>query len=225
MLHAAIQLLLYALLAGLSPVAFAATIAVMPAGRLKVLGFSTAFVLAQYLTCSLFVIIGVAATSRNNHPGLHASLELVLAAFLVWLARQIPRRRVASAETSSPRTQAMLARLGRLGFTTTALAGLLLGIGGPKRLVLTALAATTITTSGLADSGEAALVILYGAVATVLVWGPALLFVLLGDRSVALMKRGQQEAARRQPRVTVYALLVLAGFLVVDAIGTLLVQG
>ena len=119
----------------------------------------------------------------------------------------------------------MLARLGRLGFTTTALAGLLLGIGGPKRLVLTALAATTITTSGLADSGEAALVILYGAVATVLVWGPALLFVLLGDRSVALMKRGQQEAARRQPRVTVYALLVLAGFLVVDAIGTLLVQG
>jgi hypothetical protein len=53
-LHAAIQLLLYALLAGLSPVAFAATIAVMPAGRLKVLGFGTAFVLAQSLTCSLF---------------------------------------------------------------------------------------------------------------------------------------------------------------------------
>ena len=50
-------------------------------------------------------------------------------------------------------------------------AGLLLGIGGPKRLVLTALAATTITTSALNDSGEAALVVLYVALATALVWG------------------------------------------------------
>jgi Sap, sulfolipid-1-addressing protein len=224
LLHAAIQLLLYALLAGLSPVAFAATIAVMPAGRLKVLGFGTAFVLAQSLTCSLFVIIGVAATgsSRKSHPGIHASLEIALAAVLVWLASRIRRRPRAATEGSNPRTQATIERLGRLRFLTTLLAGLLLGIGGPKRLVLTALAATTITTSGIDSSSEAGLVVLYAGVATALVWGPMILFVLLGDRAVALMKRAQNGVARRQPQVAVYALRLLAALLVIDAIGTLL---
>jgi Sap-like sulfolipid-1-addressing protein len=222
MTHAVIQLLLYALLAGLSPVAFAATIAVMPAGRLKVLGFGTAFVVAQLLTCVLFVIIGVAATSRNNRPDLHASLELALAVALVWLAFQARLKPSAPRERSSPRTRAMLERLARLRFLTTLLAGLLLGIGGPKRLVLAALAASTITTSGIHYAGEAALVVIYVALATVLVWGPVILFVLLGDRSVALMKSAQREVAGRQPNVTVYALLVVATLLVIDAIGTLL---
>jgi len=222
--HAVIQLLLYALLAGLSPVAFAATIAVMPAGRLKVLGFGTAFVVAQLLTCSLLVIIGVAATgsSRKSHPGLHAGLELVLAAALVWLAVQVRRKPPARRERSSPRTHAMLERLGRLRFLTTLLAGLLLGIGGPKRLVLTALAATTITTAGLHYSGEAALVVLYVAIASALVWGPVVLFVVLGNRGVARMKRAQEDVARRQPHMTVYALLLIAALLVIDAIGVLL---
>jgi threonine/homoserine/homoserine lactone efflux protein len=223
MFHATIQLLLYALLAGLSPVALAATVTVMPAGRLKVLGFASAFVLAQLVTCVLFVVIGVAATTRNHRPVLHASLELALAAALVWLAFKVRRRPRAARERSNPRTQALLERFGRLRFATTLLAGLLLGIGGPKRLVLTALAATTITTSGIADSGEAALVVLYVVLATVLVWGPAVLFAFLGERSIALMKRAQNEVTRRQPKVTVYALLVLAAGLVADAIGNLLV--
>jgi threonine/homoserine/homoserine lactone efflux protein len=185
-LHAAIQLLLYALLAGLSPVAFAATIAVMPAGRLKVLGFGTAFVLAQSLTCSLFVIIGVVATgsSRTSHPGVHASLEIALAAVLVWLASRLRRRPPAAREGASPRTQVMIERLGRLRFLTTLLAGLLLGIGGPKRLVLRALAATTITTlrHRLLERGRAGRAVRRARDGARL--GPVIFFVLLGARAV-----------------------------------------
>ena len=44
MLHAAIQVVLYGLLAGLTAVGFAATLAVMPSGRLKALGFGAGFV-------------------------------------------------------------------------------------------------------------------------------------------------------------------------------------
>ena len=219
--HAALQLLLYALLAGLSPVAFAATIAVMPAGRLKVLGFGTAFVIAQLLTCVIFVAIGVAATTRKSRPVLHASLETAVALGLVGLALALRRRRWTPREGSSPRTQAILNRLGRLRFVTTLVAGVLLGIGGPKRLVLTALAASTITTSGLDHAGEAALVVLYVVLATILVWAPVVLFVLLGDRSIALMKRAQEEVAARQPHVTFYALLILAALFAGDAVGTL----
>jgi hypothetical protein len=221
--HVAIQLLFYALLAALSPVAFAATIAVMPAGRLKTLVFGTAFVLAQALTCSVFVIIGVAAFgTKSDHPDLHAALELALAAALVGLAMRIRRRPRAASEDSSPRMQATIERLGRLSLLTSLLAGLLLGIGGPKRLVLTALAATTITTAGLQDSGEAALVVLYAVIATALVWGPVAAFVLLGDRAISRMKTAQADMAQRQPKATVYALLLIAALLTLGAIGVLL---
>jgi hypothetical protein len=223
MVQAAIQLLLYALLAGLSPVAFAATIAVMPAGRPKTIGFGSAFVVAQSLTCSLFVVIGVAATgsSTKSHPALHAGLELVLAAALVVLAVRPRRSPHTPMEGTSPRTQQLLERLGRLRFLTTLLAGLLLGVGGPKRLVLTALAATTITTAGVHYSGEGALVVLYVAIASALVWAPVILFVLLGDRAIASLRRAQERATRRQPHVMVYALLLIAALLTLDAIRVL----
>ena len=220
-MHAALQLLLYALLAGLSPVAFAATIAVMPAGRLKVLGFGTAFVVAQLLTCVIFVAIGVATTTRKSRPVLHASLEIAVALGLVALALAVRRRPQVPRESLSPRTGEMVDRLGRLRFLTTLLGGVLLGVGGPKRLVLTILAAGTITTSGIGDTGEGVLVVLFVVLATILVWVPVVIFLLLGDRSVSLMKQAQEEVAARQPHVTFYALLILAALFAVDAAGTL----
>jgi Sap-like sulfolipid-1-addressing protein len=224
MIHATIQLLLYALLAGFSALAFAATIAVMQAGRLKTLGFGTGFVIGQVFTCSLFVILGVVVTggSERTHSALLATLELLLALLLIAVALRFRHAPPVETEGSSERTQAVIVRLGRMRFLTTSMAGFLLGIGGPKRLVLTALAATAITTAGVSDAEEAALVVWYCALATVLVWGPVLVYVLLGDRAVGIMTRAQQRLARRQPGVKFYALLVLAGMLIIDAISLFL---
>jgi hypothetical protein len=225
MLHATIQVVLYGLLAGLSALAFAATLAVMPSGRLKALGFGAGFVGAQILTCSVLVIFGIAATgsSGKSHPGLRAALEVALALVLIALALVIRRRppntndSPTAHDRSKARTQALLERLNRLRILTTVVAGFVLGIGGPKRLVLTSLAATTIVTAGLGDAEEAALVVVYVMLATALVWGPLILFLLLGKRVIAFMEGVQGEAGRRQPQVTVYALLILAGLLVLDA--------
>ena len=93
---------------------------------------------------------------------------------------------------------------------TTVAAGFLLGIGVPKRLLLTCLAAATIVTAGLADADQAALVVVYVALATALVWGPLALFLLLGKRVIAFMEGAQSDIGRRQPQLTVYALLILA---------------
>ena len=183
MVEVAIQVLLYGLLAGLSPLALAATIAVMPAGRLKAAGFAAGFVVAQALVCAVLVIIGIAATGSRqaSHPGLRAGLEIVLALALIALAlrlRRGPVRDDARPEwkaQSDARRQALVERLGRLRFITTVFAGFVLGIGGPKRLVLTSLAATTIVAAGLAGGSEAVLVIVYVTLATALVWGPATL--------------------------------------------------
>jgi hypothetical protein len=224
MLHAAIQVVLYGLLAGFTALGFAATLAVMPSGRLKALGFGTGFVGAQILTCSALVIFGIAATgaSDKSHPDLRATLEVALALVLIALALVVHRRppntndSPTAHERSKARTQALLERLSRLRVLTTIVAGLLLGIGGPKRLVLTCLAATTIVTAGFGDAYEAALVVVYATLATALVWGPLMLFLLLGERVIAFMEGAQSEVARRQPQVTVYALLILAGLLVLD---------
>src|SRR5580765_1979881 len=220
MIHATVQLLLYALIAGFSALGFAATIAVMQAGRLKTVGFGTGFVIGQVFTCSLFVILGVVVTraSKRTHSTLLATLELVVALLLIAVALRVRRAPLVETEGSTARTQAAIARLSRMRFLTTSIAGFLLGLGGPKRLLLTALAATAITTAGVRDATEAVLVVWYCALATALVWGPVTVYVLLGDRAVGIMTRGQQHLARRQPGVKVYASLEVAGLLILDAI-------
>ena len=142
MIHATFRLLLYGLLAAFSAIAFAATIAVMRAGRLKTLGFGTGFVIGQLFTCSLFVIVGVAATGASNrpHPVLIATLELLLAVLLIVVALRFRRVPQVETESSGKHKRAAVERLSRLRFLTTSIAGFLLGIGGPKRLLLTALA-------------------------------------------------------------------------------------
>lgn len=62
---------------------------------------------------------------------------------------------------------------------------------------------------------------MYVTIASVLVWAPTILFVFFGNRAVASMKRAQTAVSRRQPNVTVYALLLVAAFLTIDAIGVL----
>ena len=220
MFHAAIQVLLYALLAGLSPLAFAATLAVMPAGRLKAVGFGAGFVLAQVLTCTLFVSIGNAAagSSRKSHPDLRATLEILLALALTALALRFRQGPPTAKEGSSSRTQAVLGRVSRLHLVATFFAGFVLGIGGPKRLVLTSLAATTIVTAGLSSAGKAVLLVIYVVVATALVWGAVVLDLILGKRAIGLMESAGGEVKRRQPQVTVYALLVLAALLAIDSV-------
>ena len=229
MLHAAIQVVLYGLLAGFTALGLAATLTVMPSGRLKALGFGAGFVGAQSLTCSVLVIFGIAVASGTSHPDLRAALEVALALVLIALALVVHRRPAntkdssAAHERSKARTEALLERLSRLRVLTTVVAGFLLGIGGPKRLVLTSLAATTIVTADLGDADQATLVVVYVTLATALVWCPLVIFLLLGKRVIALMEGAQGDIGRRQPQVTVYALLILAALLVLDAASVLLV--
>jgi len=222
MLHALFQTLLYALLASFSALALGAALAAMQAGRLKALVFAASFVTGQLLTCALFVLVGGAAIgTRRDLTSLHAVLDLLAAAALIVLALRIRARGPIERRGPSMRGRALLERLGRLRLLTLVLAGVLLGIGGPKRLLLTGFAATVIATAGVGNGAQSALVVWYVAFATMIVWAPVILFVLIGDRVVAFATRAQQRVARRQKEVTVVALLVLAAFLVLDAISAL----
>ena len=163
MLHAAIQVILFGLLAGFSPLAFTATLAVMPSGRLKALAFGAGFIGAQILTCSVLVIFSIAATglSRNSHPDSRAALEIAVALALIddgpRGSPQTPEherhlRRARTLEGAGPGSARETRQDARPHDDRRRIRGL--GIGGPKRLVLTFLTAAVIVTAGVGERGK-----------------------------------------------------------------------
>ena len=220
MLSAALHLIPYAAVAAASVLGLAATITVMRSGRLNALAFAVGFVAGQLLACAALVLIGGAVISghQTKHPTFLALLELAFGVVLVLFALKLNRAPRKVEHASGGRTKRVLARLERVGLFTALLAGLLLGIGGPKRLVLTALAASSISVSGVVGTKEALLVVWYSALASVLVWAPVLAFLLLGKGIVTAMDAAQQWLIRNQPQVWVYALVALGLVLIVDAV-------
>jgi hypothetical protein len=92
--------------------------------------------------------------------------------------------------------------------------GLALGVGGPKRLVLTGLASASITAAGVDGAGEAALVLWYCALATIVVWAPVLAELVAGKRAVDKADGAFHWLSRHHRPVTVWALLIVGVFLV-----------
>ena len=221
----AARLIPYALIAALSPLGFAATIAVMRTGRLRAFGFGVGVVLGQLLACAVLVAVGGASfpSHKTRHPEFEGFLELGLGIALLCLAVVAYRRpsRPAQRAGSSGRSKELLERLGHVRAFTALFAGLLLGIGGPKRLVLTTFAAASISASGVTGSNEAALVVWYSVLATLLIWVPVLGYLLLGQWAVTRLDRSLEWLTRRQRPVTVCALVVIALLLIGDAVALL----
>jgi hypothetical protein len=215
-LREALHLVPYALIAALSPVGFAATLAVIGSGRLKALGFGVGFVAGQAIALAVLVQIGTAAIPNHEvaHPTFRALLEIGTGVALLLFALRENHRPRAASRPPSNRSKAVLDRLGRLHILTALAAGLLLGIGGPKRLVLTALVSASITATAIEGTKEAALIGWYVILATSLVWAPILGFVLFGDRVVDQLTAAEKWLARYQHQVVVYTLIVVGLFLV-----------
>jgi hypothetical protein len=72
--------------------------------------------------------------------------------------------------------------------------------------------------AGESRATELALIILYIAVAAVLVWVPVAVFVVAGARAEAWLEAARAWLAARQRAVTLISLLVFGGILVTDAV-------
>jgi Sap, sulfolipid-1-addressing protein len=155
--------------------------------------------------------------ARGDRHGWEGVVELAIGLALLLLALRI-HRRPERAHTHSGRSREVLDRLRRVRPATAVVAGLALGVGGPKRLVLTGLAAASITAAGVAGRTAAALVLWYCALATVVVWAPVLAAIVAGQRAVDAFDAGFRWLTRRQRPVTVAVLGVVASFLVVHGI-------
>jgi Sap, sulfolipid-1-addressing protein len=221
---AALTLIPYALIAAASPLGLAATLTVLRTGRVQALGFAVGVLVGQLLACSVLVLIGAASiTHRTKRPDVEGVLEVVVGLALVAVALRV-RRLPLQTEPSPGRSRQILDRLQQVGLKTDLVAGLALGIGGPKRLVLTALAAASITAAGVDGTREAALILWYTAIATIVVWAPVLVALVLRDRAVDMLDSGVRWLTRHQRGVSVLVLLVVGVYFAGHGLALLVTQ-
>ncbi len=154
----ATQVLLYALVAGFSPLALLSILAVLSSGHGRANGsaFGTGFLLGQSLMLIAAFALGSAAVPNPGWQGIRrwpGALELLLGAAMLVFAWQGRHPRDPVELSGESRTSALMVRLRAIRPRTAFSVGLLLGIGGIKRLTLTLLAGTTIAVSGLTPGG------------------------------------------------------------------------
>jgi len=219
------RILLYALVAGLSPLALLASLAVLGSGRGRANGsaFTAGFLLAQSLVLLIAVLVGSAATPdrERHHETLAAALELALGVALLALAWQARRPRVSQLSGES-RTNALLARLRGLRPATAISVGALLGVGGVKRLTITLFAGATIALAALTTAEEVTLGILYVLIASLLVWLPVGVYLIAGKQADELTDRTEAWLMENHQRAMVLSTLVFGLLLSIDALVRLL---
>jgi hypothetical protein len=187
---------LYGILAGASALAAAAVVVVLRSehSRLHGIAFAIGFLAAQALVCVLALWLGTDSLPRTGsaHAVAEAIIQVLLGVALLVTAQRVrhphpqpivPREPGPLAQKLRARQTAMLERIGALDTGPIVGAGALLGVGGPKRLLLTLLATAGIATAHVSRTERASLVVVYVLLATVLVWAPVLLAVVWGNRA------------------------------------------
>jgi hypothetical protein len=116
------------------------------------------------------------------------------------------------------RGKAVLRRLGGLGPIAVFVFGLLLGIGGLKRLSITLVTGATVGAADLLHVEELGLGALYILVSGVLVTVPIALYVIAGSRADAWMATAREWLAAREQRLALLSTTAFGVLLTVDAI-------
>jgi len=212
--------------AATSPLALASVLVVLTGARARLKGAALAvgFVTGQAAFFVLALVLGTAASpDGQSHPSVIASLEIAFGAALLLTAAYVHRHRgdAPTVRPPNPRTEAIHSRLTNLRPVTALWTGAALGIGGPKRAGITLVVCAAIATSGASGAGAVGLAVLYVAVATILVWLPVLLFILLGTRATDWLARAQHWIGLHKAPLTFYPSAGLGAFLAVDGIVSL----
>jgi hypothetical protein len=219
-IHAGAHVLFYALAAAVSPLALTATFVVIRSVRPRTNGISflSGFLLGTTIACGVGLAVGEAAFKRlDSHETAVGVLTLLLGIALLAVGfrsrHASPRRQV-----EGGRAHAILAGLGSVRPAAAFSMAGLLGFGGPKRLVLTFLAMASISEASLGDVEDLTLVVVYIAVATVLVSVPVGVVIIAGERAAVILARSQSWLTDHAAGLRVWLALGIGAALVVDAL-------
>jgi hypothetical protein len=214
------HVLFYAIVAAASPLVLTATLVVIRSERQRTnsIAFLIGFVLGTTIAAALGLLLGQAAVERlGSHETLQGVLALLLGLALVAAGLQ-ERHGHERSGAETDRESAALARLGRVGPGAVLSIAMLLGFGGPKRLVLAFLAMASVSQADLDNIADLTLIILYVAVATVLVSVPLGIVVVGGRRAAVIIGRGEAWLKTNTAPLRVWLAFGLGGALVIDGL-------
>ncbi|HEY3670748.1 MAG TPA: GAP family protein [Acidimicrobiia bacterium] len=221
-----LQVLLYAFVAGASPVALGATLVVLGSrgGRWNALSFAVGVVIGQVLLCAVAYAVGSAAmpVGHHAHETARALLELALGVALL-IAGAMVWSRPDEQRPPKPdsRAKAVLERLAHLNLLEVFGAGAVLALG-PKRLGLTVLVTATIAGGNLGAFAATSLTAVYVVIATILVTLPVVLAIMFGDRGERWMLDVEHWLSAHKRPLTFYPVTILGVLVTVDALFGLL---
>jgi threonine/homoserine/homoserine lactone efflux protein len=213
------RILLFALVAGASPVAIVSTLAALNSrrGRTNGLALVAGFLLGQSVAFLAAFLVGSAAQAGLDADDQTAALELAVGLALLAIAWYEWRRRPAGPNNGS-RTKALLTGLKGLRPGTAFTFGALLGLGGVKRLSITIVAGATVGVADLVPAEELALGLLYVAVASILVWLPVAVYLVAGAHAAEWMRSAEDWLVAHERRITFVTTLLFGFLLTSDAL-------
>ena len=191
-MDAGVSILIYAVIAAVSPLALSATLLVIRSERPRTNGiaFAVGFVLGTTIACILGRLIGdVAADGLSSHETVEDLLTLTLGVALASFGLRVRGRQSQPAAPSSSRVDAIMESLRHVRPAASFSMAGLLGFGGPKRLLLTLLAMAAVSSAGHGYVANLSLVVIYIAVATLLVWLPIGMVVVAGPKAALVLGR------------------------------------
>jgi len=216
------RILLYGVLAAASPTTLLAVLVVLLSGRGRVNGiaFAAGFLfggVAAFLTAFF-----VGSTISNEHHGSFRSYaELALGVVLIavaWRARRAPEPMEAGGRSGM---DALFERLEHIRPALSFSLGVALGVG-TKRLIITAVAATTVAFAGLSSTEEAGLACLYVVVGGLSVWLPVAVYLIAGERADDWISNAKAWLTTNSQKVVSYSSTAFGVAIIGDALVQLL---
>lgn len=220
MIHAGVHVVVYALAAAASPLVLTATFVVIRSQRPRANGiaFLAGFLLGTTIACGVGLLVGDVAVARlDAHESVEIALTLLLGVALLAFGQRARHASPRPAPKGS-RAGAILAGLGHVRPAAAFSMAGLLGFGGPKRLVLTFLAMTSVSEASLRGVADLTLVVVYIVVATMLVSVPVGIVIVAGERSAQILARGESWLTTHAMVLRVWLSFGIGAALVLDAL-------
>jgi Sap, sulfolipid-1-addressing protein len=215
------HVLLYAVAAAAGPLVLTATFLVLRSERPRRNGiaFLAGILLGTCIACGLGLLVGKATVEQiDSHERIEGAVALLLGLVLLVIGLRARRSSPRPESEEGSRASAILAGLRNVRPAAAFSMAVLLGLGGPKRLVFTFLAMASISEGGIGGAGDIALIVAYVVIATALVWVPVGMVIVAGERAGAILERGQSWLTSHAAVLRVWLSLGIGAALVVDGL-------
>jgi hypothetical protein len=220
--HDTARILLYGLIAAASPTTVLAVLVVLLSrrGRANGTAFAVGFLFGCVVTFLTAFFVG-STVSNQHHGSVRSYAELALGVVLIAVAWRARRPRVPIDADGRSGMEALFERLEHVRPAVSFSLGVALGVG-TKRLVITAVAATTVAFAGLSDAEESGLGVLYVVVGGLAVWLLVAVYLIAGTRADAWIANAKAWLTTNAQKVVYYSSTAFGVAIIGDALVQLL---